>query len=121
MKGLSKEHNTRLPDTRTTGLVFATVDYFFINSTKESFSNKNRAKLKDGEIDVGCVVQISISNYDKTKLDTRNLTCVSVEVTKSGMLFRCKNPKQIFINTADIIAIHTCDNNISISATFRNR
>ena len=45
---------------------------------------KNRAKLKDGEVDVGCVVQISISNCDKTKQDARTLSCVVVKVTKSG-------------------------------------
>ena len=44
---------------------------------------KKRAKLKDGEVNVGCVVQISISNYDRTKLDAPNLSCVVVEVTKS--------------------------------------
>jgi len=45
---------------------------------------KKRAKLKDGEVNVGCVVQIGIRNYDKTKLDTSNLICFVVEVTKSG-------------------------------------
>ena len=29
-------------------------------------------------------VQIGICNYDKTKLNALNLTCVVVEVTKSG-------------------------------------
>ena len=45
---------------------------------------KIRATLIDSEVNVGCVVQIGISNYDKTKLDAPHLTCVLVEVTKSG-------------------------------------
>ena len=45
---------------------------------------KKRAKQKDGEVNVGFVVQIGISNYDKIKLNAPNLTCVVVEVTKSG-------------------------------------
>jgi len=79
IKGLSKEHSTRLPYNRTTGLVFATVNYFSLTQQKQASKLEKRAKLKDGEVNVGCVVQIIISNYDKTKLDAPNLTCVVVE------------------------------------------
>jgi len=59
-------------------------DEAFKAQQKQASQMKKRAKLKDGKVNVGCVVQIGISNYDKTKLDAPNLTCVVVEFTKSG-------------------------------------
>ena len=52
---------------------------------------KLRNNLKDGEVNVGCVVQIGISNYGKTKLDASNFTCVVVEVTYNAKIrLACK-------------------------------
>jgi uncharacterized protein Veg len=45
---------------------------------------KKRAKKIDGNVEVGNIVQIGLSDVDSTKVDSKNLTLVVVEITEKG-------------------------------------
>jgi hypothetical protein len=65
---------------------------------KKGNQMKRKAFKFDGEISVGDVVKIPVSEFDVSKADVKNLICVVVERSIHGQ-FQLATSKGVFLNT----------------------
>ena len=56
----------------------------FESQQKQAEGMKKRARKVDGKVKEGNIVQIGLSTVDSTKVDSKNLTLVVVEITEKG-------------------------------------